>query len=96
VVVFAPDTAAFPALASGRHSRPRFGACSGFTRVTARGLAALPKRTFVRVARRPRFPGDRPPVATRLYHQLPRQDSHLQERAAFHGTRQRMAAKRRR
>ncbi len=29
------------------------------------------------------LPEDRPPVATRLYRQLPRQDSHLQERATF-------------
>ena len=41
-VVPAPDTAAFPALASGRHSRLHFGACSGFTRVAARGFAGPP------------------------------------------------------
>ena len=29
------------------------------------------------------LPEDRPPVATRLNRQLPRQDSHLQERATF-------------
>jgi hypothetical protein len=39
---------------------------------------------------------DRPPVATRLYRQLPRQDLRLLERVTFHGTRQRVAAKRRR
>jgi len=59
-------------------------------------LLALPRRAVVRVARRPRLPGGRPPVATRLYRQLPRQDFHLQERAAFHGARQRIAAERRR
>jgi hypothetical protein len=46
-------------------------------------LLAFLTKAAVRVARRPWLPKDRPPVATRLYRQLPRQDLHLQERVTF-------------
>jgi hypothetical protein len=79
-----------------RSSGPaRSGPAQGSRVLRPADLLALPRRAFVRVARRPRLPRGRPPVATRLYRQLPRQDSHLQERVTFHGAPQRLAAQHR-
>jgi len=61
------------------------GPAQGSLALRPADLLALLTRAVVRVAWRHRLPESRPPVATRLYRQLPRQDFHLQEHATFHG-----------
>ena len=83
-VVLVPDTSAFPVLESGRLSQLRF---RGLLRVhsrSARRFAGPPFRGLLSERLDVlQLPEDRPPVATRLNRQLPRQDFHLQERATF-------------
>ncbi len=67
----------------------RYPACS--TRVAARRFAGLPYEGWCPGGLTTPVAQGRPPVATRLYRQLPRQDLHPQERATFHGAPQRSA-----
>ena len=66
-----------------------FGACSGFTRITARGFAREPFAPFPPEASPPRITPLRGSVATELNRQLPQRNFHPLDTSAFRGALQR-------
>src|SRR5216684_2648038 len=77
------DSAAFPVNRAGRRPRQSFGACSEFTRVTARRVAARLSRTSFRRPSNPSVTWRVRSVATEVYRKLLGQDLHLLDDDAF-------------